>query len=135
MVKHKSPEYEFFGIPGVLVLSFFLPLLCYILAFSCNDISGCPAPSLLHPSTSTLDDIKKDVGWPGWSGLINAKAAIATLGYYAFSFFLWVALPAEEVQGTVLRNGKKIKYRFNGIPMRGQCHFKTLTYLQPSKAP
>jgi len=118
MAKHKSPEYEFFGIPGVAAISFVLPVLCYVLAFSCNDISGCPAPSLLHPSTSTLDDIKKDVGWPGWSGLINTNAALATLGYYALSFFLWVALPAEEVQGTVLRNGKRVTYRFNGMTRR-----------------
>jgi delta14-sterol reductase len=111
----KLAEYEFFGPPGAAVISFFLPVLCYVFAFVCNDVSGCPAPSLLHPYTSTLDQIKEDVGWPGISGLLNTKAFIATLGYYALSFVLYGILPAEEHEGTVLeKSGLRMKYRFNG---------------------
>lgn len=106
--------YEFFGPPGAFFISFGLPIACYLFLFACNDISGCPPTSLLHFQSSTLDQIKKDVGWRGVSGLLNTKAFLATLGYYALSFILYAVLPAEEVEGTVLRSGARLKYRFNG---------------------
>ena len=77
-------------------------------------MSGCPAPSLLHPSTFTLDKLKQETGWPGFSGLINTETVVATLGYYLLSLALYAFLPAQEVQGTELKNGGKLRYRFNG---------------------
>lgn len=100
--------------PGAFVISFGLPLLCYAFAFLCNDISGCPAPSLLHPSTLDLEQLKREVGWPGVSGLFTTKAFLGTLGYYLLSLTLYSFLPATEVDGTVLQNGARLKYRFNG---------------------
>lgn len=100
--------------PGAFLISFGLPLFCYILTFFCNDISGCPAPSLLRPSTLTLEQLKREVGWPGFSGLLNTKAVLATLGYYLFSLTLYAFLPADTPEGTELRTGGKLRYRFNG---------------------
>lgn len=80
----------------------------------CNDVSGCPAPSLLHPSTLTLEQLKKEVGWPGVSGLVNTNAVLGTLAYYFLSLALYAFLPADEPEGTELRSGGKLKYRFNG---------------------
>jgi len=116
MAKPKAHiEFEFFGPPGAFIISFFLPILCYVFVFVCNDVSGCLAPALLHPYTSTLEDIKRDVGWTGIQGLLNTKALVATLGYYALSFLLYGILPAEEHDGTVLeKSGLRMKYRFNG---------------------
>lgn len=111
----KPHGYEFFGPPGALVISTALPLLCYAFAFFCNDISGCPAPSLLHPSTFSLDKLKQEVGWTGLSGLINAKAVFGTLGYYVLSLALGAFLPSEDVEGTELRTGGKLKYRMNAF--------------------
>jgi delta14-sterol reductase len=99
--------------PGAAVISIALPALCYACAFFCNDISGCPAPSLLHPSTLTLEQLKKEVGWQGISGLINTKAVIATFGYYFLSVALNAFLPATELEGMQLRTGGRLKYRFN----------------------
>lgn len=113
---------------GASLISFGLPVACYAFAFLCNDVSGCPAPSLLSPSklfTSPIyssksgwqhavDTLAKDVGWPGWMGLINVEGALGALGWYALSLLLYVALPAHEVNGTELRSGGKLKYRFNG---------------------
>jgi hypothetical protein len=99
--------------PGAFIISFFLPLVCYALTLFCNDISGCPTPSLLHPSTFDLNQFKKEIGWTGFSGLINTKAALGTLGYYFLSLALHAFLPAETVDGTELKTGGKLKYRFN----------------------
>lgn len=37
------------------------------------------------------------------------------LGYYLFNLMLYAMLRGEEVQGTVLRSGGRLKYRFNGM--------------------
>ncbi|KAF2742937.1 ERG4/ERG24 ergosterol biosynthesis protein [Sporormia fimetaria CBS 119925] len=107
--------YEFFGPPGAFLISFGLPLFCYVLAFACNDISGCPAPSLLHPWSLSWDQLKEEVGWQGMSSLLNTKAVLATFGYYLFNLALYAFLPADTPEGTELRTGGKLKYRFNAL--------------------
>lgn len=100
--------------PGAFVISFFLPILCYAFTFLCNDISGCPAPSLLHPSTLDFEQLKKEVGWPGFTGLITWNAVLGNFAYYLLSLALYAFLPAEEPEGTELRTGGRLLYRFNG---------------------
>lgn len=113
-------------------MSVALPLLCYAFAFLCNDVTGCPAPSLLSPSelfspktvlgvqTMTgwengLDTLKHEVGWPGVEGLINVESILGTIGWYGLSLFLNAVLPGTEVQGTELRTGGRLTYRFNAF--------------------
>jgi delta14-sterol reductase len=86
----------------------------YVLTFFCNDISGCPAPSLLHPTSLDLDQLKKEVGWTGFGGLLNWQAFVGTLSYYVLSLTLYAALPAEKVDGVPMTSGQRLKYRFNG---------------------
>ncbi|KAF2400217.1 delta(14)-sterol reductase [Trichodelitschia bisporula] len=107
--------YEFFGPPGAFAISFGLPILCYAMTLLCNDVSGCPAPSLLSPSTLTLDELKREAGWKGWETIFNWKAFIANLGWYALSLVLNRVLPATEVQGTELATGGRLNYRFNAF--------------------
>lgn len=111
------------------MISFGLPIACYAFGFLCNDVSGCPPPSLLSPSKlftpptlsnkapwqHALDTLKAEVGWPGWSGLINTEAVLGTLFWYGLSLLLYVLLPAQEVLGTELRTGGRLKYRFNAF--------------------
>jgi len=94
-----------------------LPILCYLTTFLCNDISGCPVPSLLSPSTLTLDRLKQDAGWPadGIWGLASWDVTAKVLGYYLFSLVLHKVLPGEEVEGVELASGGKLKYKFNSI--------------------
>lgn len=100
---------------GAALISFGLPIGCYAFAFLCNDVSGCPAPSLLHPSSLTLEKLKQETGWPGFAGLLNTETVIATLGYYLLSVVLFAVLPGQEVEGTELQSGGKLKYRFNAF--------------------
>ncbi|GAM82264.1 hypothetical protein ANO11243_002430 [Dothideomycetidae sp. 11243] len=113
--KQSSPSYEFLGPPGVTLMTVGLPLLCYVFAFFVNDVSGCPPPSLLHPSTFTLKRLKQEVNWQGFDNLLNTKTALWTLAYYALNVVLWKVLPALEADGTVLLSGGRLKYRFNGF--------------------
>lgn len=80
----------------------------------CNDVTGCPAPSTLHPKSFTLKAFKQEVNWPGVSGLLNVESAVAVALYYSLSFILYALLPAQEVDGTELASGGRLKYRMNG---------------------
>lgn len=99
---------------GTFATSLGLPLICYLAAFLCNDVSGCPAPSLLHPSSITLDKLKRETGWPGISALSNTNVTLWVLGYYAFSLLLQAVLPGVETEGVELASGGRLKYKFNG---------------------
>ncbi|KAJ4303984.1 erg24, C-14 sterol reductase [Collariella sp. IMI 366227] len=127
---HKTHGYEFFGPPGAAAISIGLPILLYVFAFACNDISGCPAPSLLHPKSLDLEVLKKEVGWPadGIRGLASWEATGWTLAYYLFSAVLHRVLPGTEVEGTELANGGRLKYKFNseGYKLRHTAFSSTL---------
>ncbi|RSL75191.1 Delta(14)-sterol reductase [Fusarium floridanum] len=116
-VSEEQHGYEFFGPPGAFAISFLLPVLVYVFNFVCNDISGCPAPSLLSPKTLSLDKLKQEVGWPqdGFAGLVSWEASAATAGYLLLSLILYRVLPAYEVEGTELRSGGRLKYRLNTL--------------------
>ncbi|KAI3343604.1 putative C-14 sterol reductase [Ustulina deusta] len=111
-----APHYEFGGPLGAAGIVFGLPVLQYTFAFACNDVSGCPAPSLLEPSSFSLEKFKSEVGWPGFSGLHSWEVTGVALGYHFFSLLLWRILPAEEVLGTKLvQHGRPLKYRMNSF--------------------
>ncbi|KAE9379205.1 Delta(14)-sterol reductase-like protein [Stipitochalara longipes BDJ] len=115
-VKHEEPHgYEFAGPPGAFAISFGLPLAVYLATFLCNDISGCPVPSALSPSTLTIEQLKKDVGWPanGIWGLASWDVSAKVLGYYLLSMILQRVLPGIEAVGTELVSGGRLRYKFN----------------------
>lgn len=100
---------------GAFATSFGLPLVCYLADFLCNDKTGCPIPSTLHPSSLTLDKLVEETGWPGFRGLLDPQVMMYTLLYYLFSLFLQSSLLGTEVEGTELASGGKLKYKFNGL--------------------
>ncbi|KAI5307485.1 erg24, C-14 sterol reductase, partial [Ascosphaera atra] len=111
----EKPEYEFFGPPGAIFIIFILPLVVYSLAFFCNDVSGCPVPSLLSPRSLTLRQLKQEIGWPetGLSGLYDKDVTLKVLGYYLVLLILQVFLPGTTVEGVQLASGGKLKYKLN----------------------
>lgn len=95
-----------------------LPVLLNVWYFACNDVSGCPAPALLQPSTLTWNNLKAQIPWPadGVWGFANWKATGWTLAYYLLSLVLYRVLPANEVYGYKLReSGRPLMYRFNAF--------------------
>lgn len=91
--------------------------MIYGFTFLCNDVSGCPVPSLLHPSTLTVEKLKAEVGWPeeGLKAFYDTNVTLWVLAYYGLSLFLQIFLPGQEVEGVVLACGGKHRYKFNGI--------------------
>lgn len=88
-----------------------------VLYLFCNDVSGCPAPALLEPSSFTFEKLKAQMPWPedGIWGFGSWSATGWVLAYYALSLILFRVLPAKEVLGTKLvESGKPLRYRFNG---------------------
>jgi delta14-sterol reductase len=115
--------------PGAFGIVFGLPVLVYTFTFLCNDVTGCPAPGLLSPSTLTLDQLKREVGWPeeGIVGLYDTKVTLWTLSYYAFSLFLQVFLPGQEMDGVPLACHGRLKYKFNGMLNTGKKQDRNLS--------
>ncbi|KAI1919720.1 erg24, C-14 sterol reductase [Ophidiomyces ophidiicola] len=109
--------YEFGGPIGALGIILGTPAIVYSFAFFCNDISGCPPPSLLHPSTLSIESLKAEIGWPqdGIKGLYDGHVMLCVLGYYALNLALQIFLPGREVDGEVLACGKRLKYKFNAF--------------------
>jgi Delta14-sterol reductase len=107
---------------GALGITFGLPILVYLFGLLCNDVSGCPAPLLLTPSTLTLDKLKQEVGWQGISTIINKEAFAANLGWYLSSLVLYAILPAHELEGSALSSGGRLKYRLNGSNSTTKLH-------------
>lgn len=101
---------------GAAAITIVLPLVCYLAAFLCNDLSGCPVPSALHPKSLSLAQLKKETGWPsnGILGLGSFKVTLWMLAYYAFSLVLQAVLPGEVVEGVELKSGGRLEYKFNG---------------------
>lgn len=94
---------------GALGVTLGTPLITYALYFTCNE-AGCPSPELLADPVGTF----KNSLWPGWSGIFSAQAT----AYYVTYWFALVAmqyiLPGKTVEGVVLTNGTRLKYKFNG---------------------
>ncbi|OJJ08152.1 hypothetical protein ASPVEDRAFT_179335 [Aspergillus versicolor CBS 583.65] len=108
-------EYEFGGPLGAAGIVFGLPLLLYSFAFGCNDVAGCPIPSLLPGRALTWENIKADTNL-SISSFITWEVLLATLGYYVYSLLLWRLLPASVVHGTKLvHHDRPLSYRFNSF--------------------
>lgn len=102
---------------GAFVFVFGLSTLIYSFTLLCNDVSGCPPPSLLHPSTLSLATLKAEVGWPeeGLRAFFDIRVTLWVLSYYLLSLFLYVVLPGQVVEGTELACKGRLRYKFNGI--------------------
>lgn len=122
LVKSLLANWAVFSL-GASFLIIFLPILVYTFAFFLNDVSGLPPPSLLHPSSFTIDALASQVGWPdeGISGLFDARVAQYVLGYYALHAVMQMVLPGKVVEGVVLGCGGRHVYKING--MSGSLHY------------
>ncbi|GME42896.1 uncharacterized protein G4B84_004820 [Neofusicoccum parvum] len=111
-----GPEYDFGGPFGAAAITFGLPVLLYFFYFACNDVSGCPVPSLLGPRTLSWEAVRTEIGWPGVRGLFSLEVTGVVLFYYLATLILWRVLPAQEAVGTKLvQHGRPLRYRFNAF--------------------
>ncbi|KAE8382951.1 ergosterol biosynthesis ERG4/ERG24 [Aspergillus bertholletiae] len=118
MESHTESKYDFGGPLGAGAITVGLPILLGVFAFTCNDITGCPVPSLLSPRTLSWERLKSEIGWPsgGIWGLGSWEVTSVVFAYYLLSMFLWKILPAREVRGTKLvHHGRPLMYRLNSF--------------------
>ncbi|GAB1216658.1 Delta(14)-sterol reductase erg24A [Aspergillus terreus] len=96
--------YEFGGPLGAFVFVFGLSTLIYSFTLLCNDVSGCPPPSLLHPSTLSLATLKAEVGWPedGLRAFFDIRVTLWVLSYYLLSLVLYVVLPGVIITANLM---------------------------------
>jgi delta14-sterol reductase len=100
----KTTEPDFGGVWGALAISIGLPLLANVLYFTCND-SGCPSTwTSVEPYLNQLKE----------KPLISWEAAQAYFGWFFGLVILDRIVPGKVVQGTELRDGTKLTYKFNG---------------------
>lgn len=109
--------YEFGGPCGALAITVLLPLFVYTTVFLCNDVSGCPAPALLEPTSLTLEKLQAQTPWPenGIAGLHDWTVTAWVSTYYFLSLVLQLVLPGEEAEGLLLASGGRLMYKFNGF--------------------
>lgn len=105
----RSRPTEFLGPAGTTVVTFLTPLMTYLLFFGCNSRTGCPS---LDVDTYKMGF---ENGWPSINGkLWDWGAAGVYAAWYAFTVICWNVLPGEQVEGTVMRDGKRKMYNLNG---------------------
>lgn len=118
-----SKDWSFYSSTNMLIrlgaasLVFGLPALLYFFYFTCNDITGCPAPALLEPRSLSLKHLRDQTPWPedGIWGFASWKASGWMMSYYLLSLVLYRVLPGQELYGTKLReSGRPLKYKLNG---------------------
>ena len=103
--------------PGATVLTFGLPVLIYASILFCNDVTGCPAPALLDPKTLTWEKLlaQTQLASTGLAGLFDLNVFGWVCAYYGLLVVLQLVLPGEEVDGTILKNGGRLHYKFNSF--------------------
>lgn len=100
----KTTETEFGGWPGALAISIGLPILFNVLYFSCNE-KGCPV------SWGSIEPYKEM--WEN-SRLFSKEATLVYLLWFFSLVVLDRIVPGTVINGTVLRDGTQLKYKFNG---------------------
>ena len=62
-------------------------------------------------NSDVLDTLQKP---EFWKSLWDTEAMLMYLGWYTFCVVAWLVLPGDWIEGTLMRNGKKLKYKING---------------------
>jgi len=108
----RSTHYEFLGPPGALFITLSVPATTYALFYGCSETSGGCLPPLhtLWPSTR---EALSNSSW--WLSLFDKDAFLLYLAWYAFVVAAWFILPGDWVEGTLMRDGNKKKYKINAF--------------------
>jgi delta14-sterol reductase len=61
----------------------------------------------------TLEKLKEETGWPGFSGLASWETTGWVVAWYLLSLVLGRVLPGEHREGNELASGGRLKYKFN----------------------
>lgn len=97
--------YEFMGpVFGPLAIIFGLPLVCLLLG-----VASGPVP--LHSLLAEMKESLSEGDIFSWQGLILA------VGWFMCILSLHILLPGKVLEGVTLEDGKRLKYKLNGVEL------------------
>jgi protein-S-isoprenylcysteine O-methyltransferase Ste14 len=102
-----TTHYEFGGPIGALAITVALPLVCYFLAYACNE-DGCAEVSKLARGGAFP-------GLPKHMPLWSVDGAVAAYGWMAFTVVAHAVIPGQKKQGVALPDGTRLTYKLNGF--------------------
>lgn len=97
------------GSLGAFAISLSVPTITYIFYFVCSE-DGCPSSSFLRDPVGNIAS-----KWPGLSGVFDWDVMMHYCLWYFALAVMYFVLPGKTGEGVVLSNGKRLKYRFNGM--------------------
>lgn len=103
----KSHPEEFFGPWGIAFITTTVIAVSYGLYFACNERTGCPAPWRWNFYREDYEEFA--------ARILDWKAVAVYFGWYAYCVALWALVPGDWVEGTLMRNGKRVLYKINGV--------------------
>lgn len=107
----RTKRYEFLGPSGAFFITLTVPPVMYALSLGCSETSGgCPPP--LPTIILSIKAAISDVAW--WRSLFDKQAFIIYLAWYTCTVVAWAVLPGDWIDGTLLRDGTRKKYKING---------------------
>lgn len=106
----KTEHYEFGGPIGALGMIVCLPVIVLFFA-TCCDATGYPAQAFKDDWKSfVLSKLNKEFLF----SLYDPYAFGVYVAFVAMLAVMYIVLPGENIPGTLLRDGSKLKYRMNG---------------------
>ncbi|KAI9471983.1 MAG: ergosterol biosynthesis ERG4/ERG24 [Benjaminiella poitrasii] len=122
----KTRHYEFGGPIGALGMVVCLPVLVLFFA-TCCDSTGYPSQAFRDDwKTTVLSKFTLDYLKSIW----DPSAFMVYVGFVALLAFFYLILPGDNVPGTMLRDGNRIKYRMNGFASFHTTIFAALYFLK-----
>jgi delta14-sterol reductase len=107
----RSRPTEFLGPIGTALVTFSTPAVAYALFYACNEVEGCSVSG----AGAAIARFTQDFDWPSAAGkLFELKACAVYAAWYAWCVLCWAVLPNEWIEGNLLRDGTRKKYKMNG---------------------
>lgn len=97
------------GRVGTTAISLILTPVIYFFAIACTD-KGCPPPSFYSDPVGTVKELYQNA-----PPALQLGPFLAIVGYFAVQLGAHIIFPGVWVDGTVLSNGKKLKYKTNSF--------------------
>ena len=117
-------EFEFFGPIGAFFIIFGLPLVIFMLYYTCNKDICLRFETLTSLSSLSkyYDRLVRSLP-TSWKQIINIEAVYIYVGWMIFHIVCERLLPGETVEGVTLKNGQKLKYVMSGHLQFWLCIF------------
>ncbi|KAF8643242.1 hypothetical protein AX16_009131 [Volvariella volvacea WC 439] len=110
----RTTHYHFLGPPGATLIILAVPAIAYGLYFGCSEqTGGCPPPDITNAHLKVLDTVQNI---EFWKSLWDPEAAKLYLAFYMFCVVSWFVLPGDWLEGSVLRDGTRQRYKINAFP-------------------